>query len=58
MSRREELERDVEITRKRLDQAPLNAPNEVMNAYRKELDGIYFELNNLYDDDENELPSQ
>lgn len=56
MSRREELEKGVEIARKRLDQAPLNTPNEVLEAYRNELDSISMELNNLYDDDENEQP--
>lgn len=57
MSRREELEKEVEIARKRLDEAPLNTSNEVLEAYRKELDSISFELNNLYDDDEDEQPS-
>lgn len=56
MSRREELEREVEIARKRLDTASLNTPNEVLEAYRNELDSISMELNNLYDDDENEQP--
>jgi len=57
MSRREELEREVEIARRRINEAPLNTPNEVLDAYRKELDSISFELNNLYDDDENEQPN-
>jgi len=57
MSRREALEKEVEIARRRIDEAPLNTPNEVLEAYRKELDSISFELNNLYDDDENEQPS-
>lgn len=57
MSRREELEKEIEIARKRLNTAPLNTPNEVLEAYRNELDSISLELNNLYDDDENEQPS-
>lgn len=57
MSRREELEKEIEIARKRLNTAPLNTPNEVLEAYRNELESISLELNNLYDDDENEQPS-
>ncbi|MDR2919255.1 MAG: hypothetical protein LBV72_07820 [Tannerella sp.] len=56
MSRREELEKEVEIARKRLDQAPLNISEEVLEAYRKEHESLTLELNNLYDDDEDEQP--
>ena len=54
MSRREELEKEIEIVSKRINEAPINTPNEVLDAYKKELNSISFELENLYDDDENE----
>ncbi len=50
MSRREELEKQLEIAQKRIDEAPADVPKEIMDAYRKELDSISFDLNNLYDD--------
>ena len=53
MSRRVELEQELEMVQKRIDNAPENTPKEIMDAWVKELDSISFELNNLYDDDEN-----
>lgn len=54
MGRREELERQLEIAQRRVDEAQANIPAEIMEAYRKELDSISFELDNLYDDPETE----
>jgi len=56
MSRREELEKEIAIAKKRIDEAPGDTPGLVKNQYVKELDSLSFELNNLYDDDENEFP--
>lgn len=57
MSRREELEKEIVLAKKRIDDAPKNTPHEVMDVWVKELDSLSVELNNLYDDDENEFPS-
>jgi len=54
MGRREELEKQLEIAEKRLAEAPKDTPKEVLENYRKEYDGIAFDLNNLYDDPETE----
>ena len=54
MSRRAELEKELEIVQKRIDNA-YNIPKEIMELWKKELDSISFELNNLYDDDEIEF---
>jgi hypothetical protein len=54
MGRREELERQLDVAQKRIDEAPPTIPAEIMEAYRKELDSISFELDNLYDDPETE----
>jgi hypothetical protein len=56
MSRREELEKELEIAQNRIETAPADTPQEVMKLWEKELDSLSFELNNLYDDDENEFP--
>lgn len=56
MSRRSELEKEIVIAKKRIDDAPKDTPQEVMNIWIKELDSLSTELNNLYDDDENEFP--
>jgi hypothetical protein len=55
MSRRTELEKELEIVQGRIDNAPKDTPKEISNAWTEELDSISFELNNVYDDDENEL---
>jgi len=57
MSRRSELEKEVDIAKKRIDEAPQDTPMDVLDAWTKELDDLSIELNNLYDDDENEFPS-
>lgn len=55
MSRREELEKELDLTQEQLDKAAQEAaPEEVLDAYRKQYDSIAFELNNLYDDPETE----
>lgn len=54
MGRREELEKELEIAQRRIDEAPADIPDEILDAYKKELDSIAFELNNLYDDPETE----
>ena len=56
MSRRSELEKEIEIAKKRIDDAPKDTPLSVKELWYKELDSLSFELNNLYDDDENETP--
>lgn len=53
MSRREELEKELEITQIQLNNIPEDTPEEVLEELKKEYDSISFELNNLYDDDEN-----
>jgi len=57
MSRRSELEKEVDIAKKRIDEAPQDTPKDVLDVWTKELDDLSIELNNLYDDDENEFPS-
>ncbi len=57
MSRRSELEKEIEIAKKRIDDAPKDTPKEIMEAWIKEHDSLSIELNDLYDDDENEFPS-
>lgn len=51
-NRRNELEREIEIIQDKIDNPPAATPKEVMEYWRKELDSLSFELNNLYDDDE------
>jgi hypothetical protein len=55
MSRREELEKELEIIQNRIDEAPATTPQKILDSWNKELDSISFELNNLYDDDENDF---
>jgi hypothetical protein len=57
MDRREELEKEIELVKKRIENAPADTPKEIIELYNKELDSLSFELNNLYDDDEIEFPS-
>ena len=40
--------------RKRIDRAPENTPDEVLELWHQQLDSAWFELNNLYDDYETE----
>ena len=54
MGRREELEKELALAQKRIDDAPADIPEEILEAYEKELDSISFELDNLYDDPETE----
>lgn len=50
MSRREELERQLELAQHRVDTLPEGVPEAVIADWHKELDSISFELDNLYDD--------
>ena len=43
------------MVQKRIGNASENTPEEVMNAWVKELDSISFELDNLYGDNENDF---
>ncbi len=52
MGRREELETGLERAQQRIENAPADTPDDWMEAYRKELDSIQVELDNLYDDPE------
>jgi hypothetical protein len=52
--RREELEKEIELVHKRIDDAPQDTPEWLLQAWHKELDSLSFELNNLYDDEEND----
>ena len=52
MSRREELEKELDVMQKVIDNASPETPESLMDAYRKELASISLELNNLYDDDD------
>lgn len=56
MSRRRVLEEEIENLQKQIDEMPEDSPYEDVDSLRKELDELSFELNNLYDDDELELP--
>ncbi len=53
-NRREELEREIEIVQNKVDNPPPATPKEIIGSWKKELDSLSFELNNLYDDDEGE----
>ena len=54
MSRRNELEKELEMAQKRIDDAPKDTPKNILENWIKELDSIAFELNNLYDEEEDE----
>ena len=54
MSRREVLEREIEIVQNKVDNPPAATPKEIIELWKKELNSLSFELNNLYDDDESE----
>ncbi len=53
-NRREELEKEIEIVQERIANPPAATPKEVVESWAKELDSLSFELNNLYDDDDND----
>ena len=55
MSRRMELENELEMVQKRINNAPKDTPDDVLEAWTEELDSISFELDNLYDDNENDF---
>ncbi|MCC8186720.1 MAG: hypothetical protein LIP08_04210 [Bacteroides sp.] len=55
MSRREQLEHEVDLAGKRLDELPPDAPEEVRQQMRLEYDDLSFDLNNLYDDSDFDL---
>ncbi len=50
MSRRSELEKEIQETEKVINNAPEDTPKEIMNVWRAQYDSLSFELNNLYDD--------
>ena len=54
MSRREELEKELEIVNDRIENADDDVPVDVLRTWRKEYDSIFFELDNLYDNQEND----
>ena len=54
MSRREELEKELQIVNERIENANKDIPTDVLDAWKKEYDSIFFELDNLYDDEEND----
>lgn len=54
MSRREELEKELEIVQKRIDEAAKDTPKEVLESWNKEFDSISFQLDNLYDEEDME----
>ncbi len=55
MGRREQLEHEVDLARKRLDELPEDAPDDVKSQLRLEYDDLSFDLNNLYDDSDFDL---
>jgi len=56
MSRREELEKQIAEMDKQIKNAPSDTPQDVLDAWRNEYDALSFDLNNLYDDMEIEIP--
>ncbi len=56
MGRRAELEKEIAILQKRIDHAPADTPKDVMDSWRSAYDDLSFDLNNLYDDDDIDLP--
>lgn len=55
MSTRKQLEEDLKKAKERIDKAPKEVPEQLMEAWKREYDEISFELNNLYDDEVNEF---
>ncbi|MCC8199184.1 MAG: hypothetical protein LIP06_11565 [Tannerellaceae bacterium] len=56
MSRREELEKEIALMDEQIKNAPADTPWDVLDAWRNEYDALAFDLNNLYDDMEIDLP--
>lgn len=57
MSRREELEKEIALMDEQIKNAPADTPpRDVLDAWRNEYDALAFDLNNLYDDIEIDLP--
>lgn len=54
INRRKELEREIEIIQDKIENPPAATPKEILESWVKELDSLSFELNNLYDDDDND----
>ncbi|MCD7899436.1 MAG: hypothetical protein LUH22_06060 [Bacteroides sp.] len=56
MSRRERLEDEVALARKRIANAPEDTPEDIRQIWEEELIQLEFDLNNLVDeeDDNNE----
>lgn len=52
MNRKEELEREIYIILRKIDEAPKNTPQEVLNAWWEELDSLTLEVVSLCDDNE------
>ena len=48
------MEAELAIAQERIDNAPGYTPEDAMEVMRKELDSIFVELNNLYDDDQDD----
>lgn len=52
MSRRSQLEHLVSVVQERIKKAPKDTPLEVRKMWEKELVNLEFELNNLFDGEE------
>ncbi len=52
--RRDWLEQEISSVRKKIKELSDETPKEIVDAWEKELISLEFELNNLYDDDEND----
>lgn len=57
MSRRTELEKEIETLGNQIKNATADTPVELLNEWKKVYDALSFELNNLYDDLETPLPN-
>lgn len=51
-NRREELEREIELVQEKIENSPEGTSKERIESWKKELNSLSFELNNLYEDDE------
>ncbi|OKZ12059.1 MAG: hypothetical protein BHV75_06160 [Bacteroides oleiciplenus] len=52
MSRRSQLEHEVSLAQKRIEDAPKNTPANIRKIWEQELVDLEVELNNLTDDEE------